>query len=215
MSLDAFFGKIFSRGTAVELEGGLNFEAPLTATRNTDEGRIDISIDLDAVEARAVPVRLRPVEAAYLTTGNVPVLTERDGVAWPVDYLAYPTAVDSHAFWKFAFQYGGGSLRITLYWASDADTSGSVTWQASIGASTPGDAESYEAGTLGTAVTGASACLGTTARRLTSVTLDLESAAELDNIEAGDLVVLRLSRLGSGDTLAGYANLAYVEVTEV
>jgi hypothetical protein len=43
--INALLGRIWHRGTPVELEGALNFTAPLTATRNTGDGTIDVGLD--------------------------------------------------------------------------------------------------------------------------------------------------------------------------
>lgn len=66
---EAVFGKIFSRGVARELQGGLNFEAPLRATSNTDESRIDIGIDVDASNPDVV-TNLPYIDARHYAIGD-------------------------------------------------------------------------------------------------------------------------------------------------
>lgn len=72
--LDAILGAVFSRGVSIPLGGGLNFTAPLTATKNPTTGVIDVvlpsaSVDPDllaVVDASglAVPLVLRTTYAA-------------------------------------------------------------------------------------------------------------------------------------------------------
>lgn len=47
--INAMLGRIMSNGVLVELEGAINFVPPLVATRNVGQGRIDVSVDPDAL----------------------------------------------------------------------------------------------------------------------------------------------------------------------
>lgn len=49
--INALLGRIWHRGTPVDLEGALNFMAPLSATRNTGTSSIDIGLDGNPVFA--------------------------------------------------------------------------------------------------------------------------------------------------------------------
>ncbi len=165
----------------------------------------------------ALAITLSVIDSQSLSTGAVPGIVTRDGTNFPVYFLAFDDTLDELTTWKFeAKQYSGGNLRVTLYWYSESATSGNVVWAVSLAAVTPGDAGSFEAKAFAAATNGTSACLGTTAKRLTSVAVTI-SGASLDSIVQGDLCCLKVSRLGSSgsDTMTGDADLQYITVQEV
>jgi hypothetical protein len=66
-SLSALLGRIFSRGTELELQGGLDFLSPLSATPNLETGRIEIEVVYDEADT------LHTIAAGVIESG----LTER------------------------------------------------------------------------------------------------------------------------------------------
>lgn len=50
-SLDALLGRILNHGDELELQGGLDFKSPLSATPNPSEKTIDIEVDLSDLES--------------------------------------------------------------------------------------------------------------------------------------------------------------------
>lgn len=160
-------------------------------------------------------VQLHPDAAHFQRGGAFPQYVNRDGTNAPVEYLAFDASADERSYFRFkATDYAAGNVTVDIFWGSETATSGNVVWEVALAATTPSDSESLEAIAFGTADTATSACLGTTAKRLTSATITL-SGAELDSLADGDIVELRVSRLGSSgsDTMTGDANLVYLEVS--
>jgi hypothetical protein len=86
--LDAYFGIIHDRGTALELEGGISFGGGLKATRNSGAGRIDVAID-DAVMPGAGRVRAATTAALAANTRSGNTLTaSANGALASVDGVA-------------------------------------------------------------------------------------------------------------------------------
>lgn len=62
--INAMLGRIMSNGVLVELEGAINFVPPLVATRNVGQGRIDVTVDAEALGGGS------PTLADVLAEGN-------------------------------------------------------------------------------------------------------------------------------------------------
>lgn len=108
--------------------------------------------------------------------------------------LDFDAAQRESAYWTFRMpsNYASGPV-VKLQWMANA-TSGSVVWDAQIGAVTPADADTPIEHVLA-AVTAATTAANTTeARRLVETSITL---ANLDSLAAGDLVVLCLYRDGA------------------
>lgn len=60
----SLLGKIFNRGTELELKGGLDFQSPLSATPNSSSGLIDINVEI--ADLNAFP-EIIPISASTLT----------------------------------------------------------------------------------------------------------------------------------------------------
>lgn len=114
--LNALLGRIFSRGTELELRGGLDFLAPFTVAANVTANRNEVTIDTEAaaqesykwsgnstyVESGAGTSYLRLDESSFslacadvVASGSVVVvgvevvLTKSDGTAANIDDLAF------------------------------------------------------------------------------------------------------------------------------
>lgn len=136
-----------------------------------------------------------------------------DGVGGPVPSLLFDAAADEAAYFSFpAIAYGSGNLSVAIDWYSFAGSiSGAVSWEASIMAQTPGDAEAVDAASFA-ATASATTTVNATAKGLNRTTVTI---AGLDSIAAGDRVRLKVARDadGAGDTMAGDAALIAVTVS--
>lgn len=148
-----------------------------------------------------------PEEAQYLAS-TFPQYVKNNGTNFPVSSLAYDAAADEAAFFKFvATSYGSGNLTLTLFWYADTASSGDVVWGGAISAITPNsDSQDIETDGLATENTATDSHLGTTGQRLHSIDVTISN---LDSIAAGDVVHLRIRRVGSNgsDTMSGDAQL--------
>ena len=144
-----------------------------------------------------------------------PELKKFLGTNFPILGIAFDATADEGLFFPFmALGYGSGNLTLDLYWYADTASSGNVVWEGAIAAITPdSDTQDVETKAFATANTVTDSHLGTTGQRLHVATITISN---LDSIAAGDVVTLRIRRLGSNgsDTMAGDAilwllNLSY------
>lgn len=156
---------------------------------------------------------LEPESAQFLTS-TFPQFTKTNGTNFPVSGLAFDAAADEAAFWKVeALSYGSGNLTLDLWWYADTATSGVVRWGGAIAAITANtDTQDIETDGLATEATSDDTHLGTTGQRVHKDTVTISS---LDSIAAGDLVFLRIRRVGSNgaDTMTGDAILLLAKLS--
>lgn len=139
-----------------------------------------------------------------------------EGTNFPIAVLAFDASTIQTAFASFiANAYGSGNITLTLYLYAASASSGDSVWEASIAAVTPNtDTGDIESKAFATAQTATLTHPGTTGKRQLSVAITISN---LDSIAAGDMVVVKLRRLTSGNTMTGdgyveYANLQYSDV---
>ncbi|RLI53524.1 MAG: hypothetical protein DRP09_15515 [Candidatus Thorarchaeota archaeon] len=103
-----------------------------------------------------------------------------------------------------------GNWLLDFYWYADA-TSGDCVWEASVSATTPGDADTLEEQATDTSNTATGSVDTNEAKRLVKTTLTLSN---LDNVSAGDIVTIRINRDAdnANDTLTADATLVSVRV---
>lgn len=147
-------------------------------------------------------------ELAALLASTFPAFSKVNGTNFPVTGLAYDAAADEAAFWKLgAILYGSGNLTLDLEWYADTASSGVVRWGAAIAAITPDtDSQDIETKAFATENTVDDTHLGTTGQRLHRASITISN---LDSLAAGDVVWLRIRRVGSNgaDTMTGDAIL--------
>lgn len=135
------------------------------------------------------------------------------GTNFPVRSLKFDAAADEAGFWAFKMPADYVSdPRLVLIWYADTATSGVVRWGGSVAAITPNtDTQDVEADSLAAETTADDTHLGTTAQRLHEIEIDL---ANLDSAAAGDMIFVRVRRVGShaSDTMAGDAQLVHIQV---
>lgn len=136
------------------------------------------------------------------------------GSNFGVESLGFDTTTEESCYFKFpAVGYGSGNLTITVRWYSnDGETTGGVTFGASLCAITPNqDTQDIETDTFATEVTASDTHLGTTGQRLHEMTISLTN---LDSLGAEDWCVLKLARKPSdgSDTMAGDCNVVEVGI---
>jgi hypothetical protein len=127
--------------------------------------------------------------------------------------LDFDAAADEAAMFEGVYpaHYGGGDLRIELWWAATSATSGNVKWLASI-ENTSGidiDSDSFGSTSSETAATAG------TAGVLTQTSLAI-SATSAGNPQAGDAFRIKIARdaADAADTMTGDAELVAVHLYE-
>ena len=141
------------------------------------------------------------VKSAEFRLSSYPSLFKMDAIAAPVWGLAYDSATDEAAFWRFPIRrYGSGNVTVTLLWTSYAGASGAVVWGAALAAITPGDTTGVDSKTFATEATVTSPHPGVAPDQVIRADITISS---LDSLANDDLVSLRIRRLGSNgsDTL--------------
>lgn len=125
--------------------------------------------------------------------------------------LCYDASTEEWATWAFRMpaDYASGPVAKIQYKAASA-TSGGVTWDVRISATSDGDSQDVDAQDFGSANTGNATVPGT-AGHLDEVSVTLTNA---DSVAAGDFVVVRVARAVSdgGDTASGDAELLAVTI---
>lgn len=151
----------------------------------------------------------------FLPIGTVfPQSARIAGTNFPVEGLAFDAAADEACVAKFrADGYGSGNLTLEIDWYADSASSGDVVWDAAICVITPDtDSQDVETDSFATASSVTDSHLGTTGQRVHRASITISN---LDSIAAGDLVHLRIRRVGSNgsDTMTGDAILVFAELT--
>jgi len=149
-----------------------------------------------------VRLDLDPEQAVFLGTA-FPQYDKVNGTNFPVAGLRYDAAATETAYWRLdSFGYGSGNVTCDLVWQAENATSGVVRWEVALAAITADvDTQDVTTKAFATAHTVDDTHLGTTGKRLMLATVALSN---LDSIAAGDVVWVRVSRLGAhaNDTLA-------------
>jgi hypothetical protein len=152
---------------------------------------------------RAIPVPLHELDPAF-SNGTPPA----KALVGDAPALAFDQSTDETI--NFAVRMPNdvtpGQISLNLLWSSTA-TTGSVIWAVTIRALD--SAEVVDAGGFTASVLGDSFA-GSPAKRRNEVTIELGSAPL--QIEARDLLVIRLSRSANSDTMAADANLHAIEL---
>lgn len=155
---------------------------------------------------------LTPEEAIY-PAANYAQFRSVVGTNFPVNSLAFDTTIEETVYFRFrSARYGSGNVTVRLRWYADSATSGGIAFGASLAAYSPNtDTGSIEAKAFATEVVATATHLGTTGKRLQSMTIVVTN---LDSIAVDDWVVLRLARkvADAGDTMAGDCNVVEVNV---
>ena len=145
------------------------------------------------------------VASARFRSTVFPATVKANGTSILIFGLAFDAGTDEAAFFAFrATGYGSGNLTLTIHWYADTATTNSEVWGASIGAITAGtDTTDVEAKSLATENTTTTAAR-TSAQALQTTDITISN---LDSIANGDLLLLRLRRVGSNgsDTMSGDA----------
>lgn len=148
---------------------------------------------------------LAPEEAQFATSG-FPQFKNTSGTNFPVTGLYFDAAVTESAYFKRRLAgYGSGNLTLNVTWYADTATSGVVRWSAAIACITPNtDTQDVETKAFATATDTDDTHLGTTGQRLHGHDVTISN---LDSATAGDVVWIRLQRLGghANDTMTGDA----------
>lgn len=156
------------------------------------------------------------VEAAQFKDSGFPQIVRNVGTNFPVFGLAFDAGSDESAYWTLrAGNYGSGNLTIEVEWYADTASSGTVVWEAQIGAITPNtDSQDIETKSLATLNYVQDTHLGTTGQRLHRATITLSN---LDSIATDDWFVLRVARDADGtnatDSMTGDAIMVKVAVS--
>jgi hypothetical protein len=137
-----------------------------------------------------------------------------NGTNFPVSGLAFDAAsTESVYFKRRLISYGSGNLTLNITWYADTATSGVVRWSAAIACITPNsDSQDVETKAFATSTDTDDTHLGTTGQRLHGHDIVISN---LDSAAAGDVVWIRLQRLGghANDTMAGDAIFVEAELS--
>lgn len=202
-----------------DASGGLDAEAvrDTIGTALTAGTGITVTVsdgsDTITVATSGFKHRFRAGEGDIRTT-VFPALVRANGSNYPVSGMAFDAATDEALFFEFrAIGYTSGNVSVELDWYADTASSGNVVWGAAMAAITPdSDSQDVETDGLDTQATTTDSHLGTTGQRLHRCTVTITA---LDSLAADDLVVVKVSRVGSNgsDTLSGDVVLRHVMVS--
>ncbi|MGP4092933.1 hypothetical protein [Nonomuraea sp. KM90] len=155
---------------------------------------------------------ISPDEGRFLSSGFA-VPSQVNGTNLPVTGLAFDAAATSSAFFKRRLiSYGSGNLTLNITWYADTATSGVVRWSAAVACITPNvDTTDVETKAFAASTDTDDTHLGTTGQRVHGHDIVITN---LDGAAAGDLIWIRLQRLGghANDNLAGAAHLLDAEL---
>jgi hypothetical protein len=156
---------------------------------------------------------LSPEEAQPLGSA-FPQYKNTAGTNYPVTGIAFDAAAtESVVFKRRLISYGSGNLTLNLTWYADTASSGVVRWSAAVACITPNtDTQDVETKAFATSTDTDDTHLGTTGQRVHGHDIVITN---LDSAAAGDLVWIRLQRLGAhaNDTLAGDAIVLDAELS--
>ncbi len=151
--------------------------------------------------------------AASYPTANYATYQSVAGTNFPVNSLAFDANTEESVFFYFSSEkYLSGNVDVDVKWYASTATSGNVVWGASVACITP-DADTQDITTkaFGAETTVLDTHLGTTGKRLHSITTNLSN---VDAIASGDWCVLKLARkaANASDTMTGDALVVEVDV---
>ncbi|MFG1683514.1 hypothetical protein ACGFNP_25320 [Nonomuraea sp. NPDC049269] len=153
-------------------------------------------------------------EEAQVATSAFPQYIKTNGTNFPVTGLAYDAASTESAYFKRRLAgYGSGNITLNVTWYADTASSGVVRWSAAVACITPNaDSQDVETKAFATSTDTDDTHLGTTGQRVHGHDIVITNT---DSAAAGDLVWIRLQRLGghANDTLAGDAIVLDAELS--
>jgi hypothetical protein len=156
---------------------------------------------------------LAPEEARFLSS-SFPQIVQNNGSNFPVTGLAFDSGATETAYFKRRLvSYGSGNITINLTWYADTASSGVVRWSGAIACITPDtDTQDVETKAFASSTDTDDTHLGTTGQRLHQMSLAINN---LDSAAAGDVVWIKISRLGAhaNDTMSGDAILVEAELS--
>lgn len=151
-------------------------------------------------------------ESAHFPLSNFPAFTSIN----QRPALAFDAATDETAYWTFVAPQGlSGALSLVVSYIMASATTGSVRFQGSVEAVTPGDATDLDAATSFDTANSAGGTVPGTAGYLQQISITLTNA---DSIAAGDCVRVALNRDADGtsgtDDATGDCYVLAVEIRE-
>jgi hypothetical protein len=154
------------------------------------------------------------VEEAQPATSGFPQPVRNPGSNYIVSGLAFDGGSTETVYFKRRLAgYGSGDLTLNITWYADTATSGVVRWSAAVACITPNsDSQDAESKAFATATDTDDTHLGTTGQRVHGHDIVISNP---DSAAAGDLVWIRLQRLGghANDTMAGDAIFTEAELS--
>ena len=156
----------------------------------------------------AVPI---DIAGARVDPTNTPEYVYITGTNFPSDGYAFPQSSAKAIYLKIGAElYGNsGNWTFEIYWYSrSGSTTGSTQWTAALAAITPGDAQSVETKAFATSQA-TTTTVNATAKGLTLTQITISN---LDSVNAGDTVWIKLTRTDTsmtGDAIASRAMVSY------
>ncbi len=151
-------------------------------------------------------------ESAQFKTTTFPAMAQSSDASGARRYLAFDAATDEAAYWTFIAPQGlTGTLTAVLTYAMASATSGNVICDATLEAITDGDSlDTDTSESLDTVNTSSATAVPGTAGYIDQLSITLTNA---DSIAAGDMIRLRIRRVGANgsDTASGDLFLLMVE----
>ncbi|MEV0616194.1 hypothetical protein AB0I81_22965 [Nonomuraea sp. NPDC050404] len=156
---------------------------------------------------------INPDEGRFLASGSATPWQE-NGANLPVPGRAFDASVTSSIFFlRRLASYGSGSLTLNITWYAAAASTGVVRWSGAVAKIKPNtDSQDPLTKTFATSTDTDDTHLGTVATRVHGHDIVISAT---DSAAAGDLVWVRLQRLGAhaNDNMAGAAILLDAELS--
>jgi len=111
-------------------------------------------------------------------------------------------------------QYRGGNISVKLHYAMASATSGDVDWSVKFDRVAASDLD-IDSESYSSAVPSLNNTVPSTSGQIGIVSITVETGAEMDNIVAGDLYRMCITRGATADTATGDAELIAVEIREL
>ena len=111
-------------------------------------------------------------------------------------------------------QYRGGNINVHIHYAMTSATSGDVDWSVKFDRVAASDLD-IDSESYSSAVTSLNNTVPSTSGQIDIATISVSSGAEMDNIVAGDLYRMCITRGATADTATGDAELIAVEIREL
>ena len=153
---------------------------------------------VDAISATAT------FDVRAMSVGNVPVL---DFDAAADEYAIFAGVMPRH--------YAGGGLTVTIGWMATSATTGDVLWEAAL-KSVSDDADDLDTKSSAAANAASAATTASASGEVKYTTVTFTDGADMDSVAAGEYFQFTLTRNadGGGDTMAGDAELVFIEIRE-